>query len=215
MSAAASSSVSRVPRRSKLIEVPRGIIDGAVDENKFDEDEHEFDNDAEAMGQAIDYIEANVIVWDLCNGDVVQFMDIGGGYRNCGKLIWFDNECHTLPSEEYDEYGYVPPHIKINQFKRADFFKNTIDHNAYIWHDHVNYPEISETELPDTASDDYTGLRLIEFRKGWSLVTNCDDIMDRPYEYCSQSNINLPPHINRRKVMYLIDEDTEGENSED
>jgi hypothetical protein len=31
----------------------------------------------------------------------------------------------------------------------------------------------------------------------------------------SQNNINLPPHINRRKVMYLIDEDEEGENDED
>jgi hypothetical protein len=184
-----SSSVARAPRRSKLIEVPQGIINGLIDDTDLDENE-------EAMSQAIEYVEEHLMEWDLKNGDIVQFLDACDGYRNCGKLIWFNNACRALDCEEYDTYGYIPSDITINQFKRADFFKKTIEHNMYIWHDHANYPVVRTTELPATASDDYSDLRLIEFKKGWSLITNCENILDRPYE-CNSPNdtdpINLPP----------------------
>lgn len=135
-----------------------------------------------------------------------------GGYRNCGKLVYYGGIFHILGEDaDIDEYGYLPSIITINQFGNAKYFTKSITHNYYVWHDHVTYPKISEAVLPQNImvnNDYYDHPRLVNFRNGWTLITNMPNSTDQPYS--SENNdaeLNLsvlPRRINLNKLMFNI-----------
>lgn len=201
-------------RKSQLITIPSGLVnfDSANDHEEFDHEEN--------MDTVVAYLEEHPeIVADIDDGDVIQFLDMGGGYRNTGKLIYYEGEYYGLGCNPYDEYGYVPENININEFERADFFEDSVGHNYLIWHDHENYPVIKERTLPvdfNNNIDIFGRMRRVDFEGGWTLITNQDDIDEVPYTWnVDEPEFNLdmlPGHIDRAKLMYLINEIEEEEN---
>lgn len=190
--------------KSTLYTVPEGTIQTSEDED--------FSENSELLEAAINYARDNFVKKaNFKKGDVIQFLDVINGYRNSGKLIYYDGSFHILEEEDYiDEYGYVPIGIKINQFGRADFFSESIVHNCYIWHDHVKYPKESQASLPSNILDNNNYCdhpRIVYFKDGWTLITNQPDSTNKPYECLDNNELNLdvlPSGINRNKLMFNV-----------
>lgn len=189
--------------KSRLISVPRGTISDSRD--------MDFHKNPVALREARTHAKAK-LEDNLKNGDVVQFLDVGHGYRNNGRLIYYGGEYLILANSNYiNEYGYVPENIKINQFNCVDFFADSIMNNSVIWHDHTKYPVVREVLLPsDIANAPELGqFRLVYFSNGWSLITNKADIRGCHYTFRSDYEINtdeLPAGVNQHRLMYLLEE---------
>lgn len=79
-------------------------------------------------------------------GDVVHF-DQFGDYRNDGKLIWTGSELMAL-SSDIDDYGSVPSDFTLEEFDdNKNYFKESINHNCYVWIEGWNYKIIAKQTL--------------------------------------------------------------------
>jgi hypothetical protein len=71
------------------------------------------------------------------DGDVIEITDAPGhGYRNNGKMIWYQKKAHLLAFYP-DDYGNLPEFVEIsdtNSFTPYYWFKDfAIDHNNFVW----------------------------------------------------------------------------------
>lgn len=201
--------------RSQLFEVPTGVVD-ATDQMEFDK--------PEAIDAAARYIKSN-LASSLVSGDVVQFLDVEGGYRNSGKVVYYKGDVVNF-ADDVDEYGALPKCVTINQFGVADYFRDAITHNTVIWHDWATYPAVSQSvfrsggwSVPTRGPVQITppgDFRIIYFKDGWTLLTDypSNDIVYAGYEYETEATVmptHMPPGIDTSRMMYYVSDDNHPE----
>ena len=85
---------------------------------------------------------------DLRRGDIIH-IDEYGDYRNEGKLIYNGSILEDL-ADEPDDYGNVPSSYTIGDEFKALHWKDTIDHNSYVWIDLSKY----RSQLLESVKDE-------------------------------------------------------------
>lgn len=102
------------------------------------------DDNEEILKQLTKYLEEHSI--EVKQGDVIELI-CESGYRNTGVFL-YDGEKVINLYAEVDDYGSVPPEMKILDFKAPaeKFFEpkhwlGEIDHNSIVWFDTEPYRE--------------------------------------------------------------------------
>ncbi len=118
------------------------------------------------------------------NGDIFQFLNVGQGENNDGKIIWWNDKPYDF-QRNIDDYGSIPYFICVSNFDKADDV--TVYHNNIVWFDltSTKVETIKEGKLNDTCNNkhNYRLLKLTKNNKNWYLYILKDiDINDLKYK---------------------------------